>query len=418
MSDPASGPSATSGEIMPGVVVACFDDTVAMDDAASSLTRAVPNLVLDRVVSMDMNMAVFRITDAASVADMVAHLTQRAGDLRLLWAEPNYVLRPTAKPNDPNDPYPNDRYYPWQWGLPRVGAQLLWDQPANNVRIAILDSGIPCDSAGNLTHPDLQNNIVLKRDYTGNGYNDNYGHGTQMAGICGADSNNQIGITGIAWNIKKFIYKVDDADRAVGSADMAGAIGDAVSDTPSGEKLVINASWAHDTDPSNALEKACRMVDTKGAILCASSGNDGYPDRVGFPAAYAATNNAVISVGAVDCNGHLAIFSNRSKTPGYVTLVAPGLGILSCVTAAESPIGFAYGDGTSQATAFASAMIAQVWARRGGTRDEIVSWIKANCIPLAVAIPSPQTGYGLITGIADTGVASIILNITGDDLVI
>lgn len=402
MSDSASGPAPPSRQIVPGVVIIRFEDGATLDDALPTVGRAFPNLVLDRVIAPRLNTVMFRITDAAAVLDVIDRLSQRAGELRILWVEPSYVARFSAKPNDP--------LYPLQGTLPQIGAPLLWAQPANKVRIAIIDSGIPCDANKVLTHPDLQNNIVFEQNYVpGETFDDRVGHGTMVAGICGADSNNGIGMTGVAWNVPKHIYKVP-----MSTGVLAQAIHQAVADTPTDERLVINFSVGG--PPNQVLEDACDVVRAGGAILCACTGNDGKSTYVDYPAAYAATNIAVISVGAVDCNNQRSAFSNYKA--GCVTLVAPGVGILSCVIAAQATYGdYSYSDGTSCSTPFAAGIVAQVWAARGGSRDDLVMWIEAHCIPLSDQIPSAETGYGLITGVADENTTAFTLNFAGDIVV-
>src|SRR5690606_7559291 len=86
-----------------------------------------------------------------------------------------------------------------QYGLDKINAEKAWEITAGNenVVIAVLDSGV------DLNHPDLKKNLV-KGYTTINGTtsaNDDNGHGTHVAGIIGAVSNNQ-GVVGLAPNCK------------------------------------------------------------------------------------------------------------------------------------------------------------------------------------------------------------------------
>ena len=131
----------------------------------------------------------------------------------------------------PNDPKIND-----QWGLQSVSAQQAWrySTGSKDVVVAIIDSGI------DLTHRDLIHNVWTNPgeipgdgiDNEGDGYiddihgwnfsndtnnvQDNYGHGTHVAGIIGAEGNNGLGVAGINWGVSLMPLKFMD-DRGMGS---------------------------------------------------------------------------------------------------------------------------------------------------------------------------------------------------------
>jgi len=117
---------------------------------------------------------------------------------------------------------PNDTYFSQQWGLSKINAESAWDtsQGSSSVLIGILDTGV------DLNHPDLQNKLVSSqywRDevdidtdaYESAGYTlypdedyttpdsdpqDVMGHGTHVAGIAGAETDNNTGVASIGWN--------------------------------------------------------------------------------------------------------------------------------------------------------------------------------------------------------------------------
>jgi len=142
-------------------------------------------------------------------------------------AEPNMVTSADIEPNDPYFNGTSPATYSHQWVLNNTGqtpptgtndadidAPEAWDISTGNadVIIAILDSGIPILN-GALSHTDLDdaNKMLLGEDFTDeedNSVKDKYGHGTHVAGIAAAESNNGIGIAGVAWNCKIMVVQV------------------------------------------------------------------------------------------------------------------------------------------------------------------------------------------------------------------
>lgn len=118
---------------------------------------------------------------------------------------------------------PNDTYYGNQYGPTIVEAPDAWGitTGSSSIMVGILDTGIPI-SSGSLSHPDLQNTsrIIQGVDYVGdgNGVKDERGHGTHVAGIAGAETNNSTGVAGMGWSSKLRIYQVfDDLGRGFDS---------------------------------------------------------------------------------------------------------------------------------------------------------------------------------------------------------
>ncbi|WP_217563290.1 S8 family serine peptidase, partial [Paenibacillus sp. GbtcB18] len=87
----------------------------------------------------------------------------------------------------PNDPY----FSLYQYGPQKISAPSAWDvaQSASSVVIAVRDTGVE------LTHPDLVAHLVPGYDYVDNDPNpsDGTGHGTHVAGLAAAVTNNGIG---------------------------------------------------------------------------------------------------------------------------------------------------------------------------------------------------------------------------------
>ncbi len=125
------------------------------------------------------------ITDGSSVNEKLKELKK---DPSVEYAEPNY--RREALLTTPNDAY----YSSYQWNMPITRADYAWDITRGNTatKIAIIDTGV------SLTHPDLSAKIIAGYDFVDNDSSpmDEQGHGTHVAGIAAAISNNGVGVAG------------------------------------------------------------------------------------------------------------------------------------------------------------------------------------------------------------------------------
>lgn len=218
-------------------------------------------------------------------------------------------------------------------GVKMVHAQSQWGRgnEGEGVVVAIIDTGV------DYNHPDLKDNILGGKDFTGKGtYMDGNGHGTHVAGTIAAADNGS-GIVGVAPKAKILALKALDDD---GSGDMSTVVA-AINYAITQKVHVINMSLggAH----SNALHKAVQAAVKAGIIVCAASGNEGDGDpnteELSYPGAYP----EVLEVGAVDYSGRLAYFSNTNKE---VDVLAPGVNVYSTYPGGK----YAYLDGTSMAT--------------------------------------------------------------------
>lgn len=226
--------------------------------------------------------------------------------------EPNYFY--TKQQREPfvrrNGEFPNDEFFePYQWNLTQIFAEIGWDitSGSEDVPIAILDSGVDPE------HEDLKNRILF-------GYNafkdddefyDEHGHGTHVAGITAAMTNNDIGIAGVSWFNPILPVKVLNEDAEGTAFEVASGIRWA---TDHGAK-VINMSLG-DTFNSRIMHDAIRYAYKNDVVLIAAAGNDNVETPM-YPAAY----DEVIAVSAVDDQRHKAIFSNYGN---HIDVTAPG----------------------------------------------------------------------------------------------
>jgi len=293
-------------------------------------------------------------------SDVVAMAERLAADPRVLWAEPDYLAYPAATT-------PTDPLFPDQWGLDKIDAPEAWDviTGTNTVIIAIIDSGI------DFSHPDLAGKIwvnpgeiagnSLDDDNNGfiddvngwdfvNGDNspaDDNGHGTQVAGIAAAATNNALGVAGVCWNCSVMPVKVMQAS---GVANYS-AIAQGVLYAAQKGARVINLSLGG-YSYSNALRDAVQAAaDIYGAVVIAGAGNDGISAPF-YPAAY----ESVLAVTGTDQNDVKASFSDYGS---WVDVSAPSVAITTTFMGGD------YGtvQGTSYAAAFVSGQTGLIWSQ-------------------------------------------------------
>ena len=254
-----------------------------------------------------------------------------------------------------------------QWGLRAIGWFEAERPDASDVGVAVLDTGI------DVRHPDFSS---VKIDYHHDSLSpqDLLGHGTHVAGIIAADTNNGVGISGIA-NCNLHVWKIfpdqpRDGDFYVDGEKYLQAL-NAV--RRSGVK-VMNLSIGG-TASSRTETLLFRRLEAEGVLSVAAMGNeflDGNPKQ--YPAAY----KGVLAVGAVSEKRQRSWFSN---TGHHIDLVAPGSNILSTVPTLQSPhldeTHYAAWSGTSMATPHVAAGAALVHAHCGNAtsrdvRDRLV----------------------------------------------
>jgi thermitase len=255
------------------------------------------------------------------------------------YAEPNYIVHASVTPND--------SLFNKQYALSNPGGTLLlpdsplgtqgadikatagWEETkgSESVVIAVLDTGV------DLLHPDLKDKLFSNgRDFVNDDLDasDDNGHGTVVAGIAGAETNNSEGIAGVAWYCQILPVKVLDQDGLGTVAQVSDGITWAADQAANGVK-VINVSWGLD-EPSEVLRDAVEYAYSQGVLVVAAAGSTG--GAVEFPAAY---DNYVLAVAATDYNDSLYELSN---TGSEIDVAAPGVEIMSTV-----PRGF-YGPGS------------------------------------------------------------------------
>jgi len=300
-------------------------------------TPLAPSAKLRNLATVTEGSAAFRAIQAKG-----AEVEKEAG---VKYAEPMWVGWPALTPNDP--------YFPtsYQWYLPKVGAPSAWNKTTGSgaAVVAVIDSGV------NYTHPDLQNRIepggidLMNPPANGDGSatpatgGDTSGvpHGTHVAGIIAAATNNAVGIAGMDWACKILSLRIGPASGAGGpwlALDTAKAFAVACHHP---NVKVINLSGVF---PSAAtiLYDAVADAVAHDIVVVAAAGNDNTSDTVNYPTSPASLPD-VCGVAATDSSDKKASFSNFGA---WVSVSAPGVSIFS--TNYDGAVsGYSAADGTS-----------------------------------------------------------------------
>jgi subtilisin family serine protease len=233
----------------------------------------------------------------------------------VVFAEPNYIYRTMAMPNDPR--------FGALWGLHQasdrdIDAPDAWEEQTGSaaINVAIVDTGVAYD------HPDLAANMLSGYDFFDEDADprDDHGHGTHVAGTIGAVGNNVTGVTGVNWDISLLPVRVLGPDGGTVETVTNGFAYAAAQ----GAK-VVNASLGGSGE-SEAMKAAIDAAASTTLFVVAagnaSSDNDEFPL---YPCSYPSPN--LVCVAATDETDALAEFSNFGDTS--VDLAAPGARIES-----------------------------------------------------------------------------------------
>nr|WP_238480674.1 S8 family serine peptidase [Desulforadius tongensis] len=264
-----------------------------------------------------------------------------------------------------------------------MGVPLVWNNPdfirnglglsgAGQV-IGVADTGLGTGVLDTL-HPDLRNRIISIKDYSGDGWDDPFGHGTHIAAsIAGSGIESGRRLKGIA--PEAGLYFQAAYNRASGTLQLP-EVYDLLQDAydSAGARIHSN-SWGFNEN-NGVYDEHARSLDRfvwehPDMLVLKSAGNfeEGVSRYVTSPGAAknAITVGATESIRGIDEDSdnpyQVASFSNRGTTDGRIKpdLVAPGTWILSASRDKNSGKGgYSYLSGTSMSTALATGAAALV----------------------------------------------------------
>ena len=336
------------------------------------------------------------------------------------YAEPNYVVQiadpiaiePGYSLRAP-DIIPDDPYFPWN--LSNIGAPAAWDITTGNEKIVIafVDSGAALD------HPELKDKLWTnqgeipgnKIDDDDNNFvddvygwdfvnwdgepQDDYGHGTFVAGIAAAETYNGILMAGVSWGAEIMAIKVLDQNGGGSIADVNGGI---LYAADNGAKI-INLSFSLTcSNYPHSTQNVVNYAYSKGALIVAGSGdprvnNPVPPDAYQYPAAL----EHVVSVAATDRDDEHPDFSTYNDK---VDVAAPGVGIWGvCIYPDYEPAAPLVG--TYAAAAHVSGLAALIWSVNPSlTHDQVEEIIESTAVDLGEPGWDEYFGWGRIDAAA------------------
>jgi PKD repeat protein len=382
---------------------------VRLDSAGPSLAAAVSaaeSLTLEREIAPGLWIAVVEVGEEESAADALG------GSAGVMYAEPDYV-RTLADELCSSCRRPSDGLFEWQWNLHNDGNvdlglglveptgavdadidwleayDLLGPEPAGAVKIAILDTGVRA------THQDICGKVVLQKNfYDGSAdADDDYGHGTHVAGIAGACADNQgKGIVGVAYG-PDMTFMAGKVCAADGTCEVS-AIVEAIHWAADNGANVINMSFG-DVGQSEAEADALRYAAERGVLMICAAGNSGTVG-VFFPAA----DPNCVAVTSTDWGDRLSSFSSYGAE---AELAAPGGDIQSFLGLSYIASAWAGWDedyvltiGTSMAAPHVAGLGALLYARGLTDARQIRNCLRMTADDLGAPGWDPEFGWGRI----------------------
>jgi len=291
--------------------------------------------------------------DTTGAPSLEAVIQSYRADPRVRYAEPDYIVHALD--------LPNDQYFGNQYDMRTIQAPGAWSvtHGSASVTVAILDCGIY------EAHPDLAGKVIARRAFTGSTYgtDDRCDHGTHVAGIASATTNNATGVAGLGYETKLLNGKI----LSDGGSGYDSQIADGIRWAADSGANVINMSLGGSGACSQTFQDAIDYAWGKNVVIVAAAGNGG-----GNASIQPANCAHVVAIASTDGTDARSGFSNYG---GWVPLAAPGSAIYSTVNPnlpQNNGNAYAYLSGTSMATPHVAGLAALLWSTSWGTSAQTV----------------------------------------------
>ncbi len=297
----------------------------------------------------------------------------------------------------PDDPYYNDstKVYAPQ----KISASGAWDVTLgdSSVIIAVVDTGVDA------SHPEFQGRVLQGYDFVDGDSDpdDANGHGTHVAGIAAAGTNNGIGIAGMCGRCTLLPVRVLDEDGVGTWSNVADGIVYAVDHGAKVINLSLTGKYS-----SDAVADAVNYAWNHGVLVVAAAGNSNSSDP-GYPAAY----DKVMAVAATTPDDSKWGLSNYGS---WITIAAPGATVYSTVPGG----GYDFKSGTSMATPHVAGLAGLIWSVNPNlTNQDVWNLITQHADDLGDPGKDDYFGWGRINASASVHAAEATLGSTLEAIV-
>ncbi|MEE4277980.1 MAG: S8 family serine peptidase [Halieaceae bacterium] len=257
--------------------------------------------------------------------------------------------------------------------VPRSAMPLPTDLDDLDVRVGMIDSLV------DTSHPALQRSRIESRSFAPRGAAAPNFHGTAIASIIAANSDEY---RGLAPNAQLFAASVFELDKERGEIASTVSLIRALDWLLASDVDVVNISLAG--PPNRLLEKALERAAEQKVVVMAAAGNGGPVARPMYPAAY----DSVVAVTAVDATQQVFRLANRGD---YLALAAPGVDLRH----ARAGGGYATSSGTSFAVPFAVTAAARL--SRLAPQTDIITALLESALDIGPPGRDSIYGYGLLS---------------------